>query len=185
MRIHWNCHAGVPGRFRPTVVELPGRFRPTMVGVVVGTVLLLTATQASAGDPGSDSPSIDVLAWMEGHWVREGDGWMSEELWLPASTDAMVGLNRTTSGGEMKAFEYLRLVTTADGIDYIAQPGGKPGTPFRLTEWSQGRAVFENPEHDFPQRITYVREGETLTAQISGVVGAEEKESEWSWELVE
>jgi hypothetical protein len=31
----------------------------------------------------------------------------------------------------------------------------------------RGEAVFENPHHDFPQRIVYRREGKALIATVS------------------
>ncbi len=55
----------------------------------------------------------------------------------------------------MFAFEYLRIVERDQGLVYIAQPGGKAPTEFVLTEISEGRAVFDNPRHDYPKRIVY------------------------------
>ncbi len=43
---------------------------------------------------------------------------------------------------------------------------------FRLVESGAGRAAFENADHDYPQRIAYVRDGDTLTATISLVDGS-------------
>jgi len=39
--------------------------------------------------------------------------------------------------------------------------------------------VFENPDHDFPQRIEYARAGDTLTATISTM--DRERTFSWSW----
>jgi len=41
--------------------------------------------------------------------------------------------------------------------------------------------VFENPEHDFPQRILYRLDGGMLHARIEGVVDGEPLSSEWTW----
>ena len=43
----------------------------------------------------------------------------------------------------------------------LATPSGQERTVFPATEVTDARAVFENPEHDFPQRITYTGAGET------------------------
>jgi hypothetical protein len=46
--------------------------------------------------------------------------------------------------------------------------GAKP-TVFRMITGSDGEVVFENPEHDFPQRIIYRRESaDALFARIEG-----------------
>ncbi len=51
---------------------------------------------------------------------------------------------------------------------YIAQPGGRPPTAFRRTAGGERWVRFENPEHDFPRRIEYRREGDALHAEIAG-----------------
>ena len=58
---------------------------------------------------------------------------------------------------------------------------GRAPTAFRLVEVSGQRAVFENPGHDFPQRIIYRREGDTLHARIEGNQNGELRYSEWQW----
>ena len=43
--------------------------------------------------------------------------------------------------------------------------------------------IFENLEHDFPQRIIYRREGDRLIARIEGEVNGTLEVTEWAWEL--
>ena len=65
-------------------------------------------------------------------------------------------------------FEFLRIERAAGNVDYVAQRSGRPPTRFRLTESSATNADFANPEHDFPQRIRYTREGDLLRAELFG-----------------
>jgi hypothetical protein len=44
-------------------------------------------------------------------------------------------------------------------------------------------AVFENPGHDFPQRIIYRREGDSLIARIEGEVDGRRRSAQWEWRL--
>ena len=74
--------------------------------------------------------------------------------------EAMLGVSRTITRERMAAFEFLRIETRADGIYYVAQPGGRPPTAFKLTQSTASQAVFENPRHDHPKIITYRLEGE-------------------------
>lgn len=80
----------------------------------------------------------------------------------------MLGMSRTVKAGTLAEFEYLRIVEKDGALFYIAHPGGRaPGTEFRMTSLrsseaqggsgSEIRALFENPAHDFPKRILYVR----------------------------
>lgn len=90
----------------------------------------------------------------------------------------MLGLHRDTKDAKA-SFEFFRIAVTPEGIVYFAQPGGRPPTPFALTEASETRAVFANPKHDFPKRITYWLQGGKLCARVEG---DGEKAQEWCWE---
>jgi len=80
----------------------------------------------------------------------------------------MLAVSRTTAGERTVAFEFLRIEARADGIFYVAQPGGRPPTEFRLTRAAGETAVFENPQHDHPKIIRYSRTGTTLVAEVEG-----------------
>ena len=96
----------------------------------------------------------------------------------------MVGMNRTATPTETQGFEFLRIVAEADGAVLLASPGGRtPPTEFRCISNEGQRAVFENPEHDFPQRIIYRREGNTLHGRIEGQTDDGPASVEWSWQL--
>lgn len=101
--------------------------------------------------------AIDDLEWLAGAWVgKKSTGSSVEERWSPPRGGAMLAVSRTVNtSGKMVAFEYLRVVERDGGLVYVAQPGGKTATEFVLTELSETRAVFDNPRHDYPKRITY------------------------------
>ncbi|MBL8754175.1 MAG: hypothetical protein JNK15_12815, partial [Planctomycetes bacterium] len=81
------------------------------------------------------------------------------------------------------AFEFLRLVERDGGLVYIAQPNGRTPTEFVLTEIGATRAVFENPRHDFPQRIVYELSPEGgLSASIGYAKGGKPQRFEWKRE---
>ena len=69
-----------------------------------------------------------------------------EEIWTSARGGALVGLHKDVGvrNGEarMVSFEFLRIEATSSGVDYVAQPGGRPPTRFALVESSGRRAVF-------------------------------------------
>lgn len=111
------------------------------------------------------APSLD---WLGGHWCAELGDASVEELWLPPHGGMAVGLSRTRSGDRTTAFEYLRVIDLDGFPAYVAQPGGRPPTTFRMTASGARWIRFENPAHDFPQRIEYRRDGGTLHAEIAG-----------------
>ncbi len=135
----------------------------------IATMVCNALALALASLSGDARPGVDQLDWMVGHWCSDSDDTRIEELWLPSPGDLMLGLNRTVAGDRTSAFEYLRIVVDADQrASYVAQPGGRPPTAFQLTKAGESWVRFENPEHDFPQRIEYRRNGHALSAQISG-----------------
>jgi hypothetical protein len=142
--------------------------------------LVLAAVIASSA-PGAASAGVDALAWMAGHWEMTGGGKHVEEVWMSPEGGVMLGMSRTVKEGRAVGFEFLRLEERGEAIFYVASPGGAPPTDFRLVESSGTRAVFENPAHDFPQRIEYRRDGEALVARISALGGSAARASEWRW----
>ena len=131
-----------------------------------GATLLMLSAPAAAVD-------LAALGWLRGHWsARMGEGWI-EEQWAPARGGLMMGTSVSGKGEAATSYEYMRLSRDADGgISLWAAPGGRAATRFRLTSSSAGEAVFENPQHDFPTRIAYKRNGNRLTATISGPNGS-------------
>lgn len=141
---------------------------------------LLLAVPAAAQLPEAP-PSIEDLAWMAGAWSAEGDGVTSEEHWTAPAGGLMLGMHRDVRP-DGTFFEHLRIEAGDDGIAYVASPQGGPSTTFPLTEAGPGRAVFENPAHDFPQRIVYTREGDTLCAGIAAAGKEPEPRHVWCWQ---
>jgi hypothetical protein len=79
-------------------------------------------------------------------------------------------------------FEFLRIEKHDDSIYYMAMPGGRPATPFKMTTKEPARVVFENPEHDFPKRIIYWQPAKNrLCARVDGKGDEPEKSEEYCW----
>jgi len=145
----------------------------------------MTAAMAAmlfmAAVPGSaPAATVGDLAWMAGAWVSDaGDEW-NEESWSDPRGGVMIGHSLSGAGDKAQAFEFLMLQPGTDGTPtYIARPGGGPAVAFALADHGVAHATFENAAHDYPQRITYARDGETLTATISLIDGS--KATRWTY----
>jgi hypothetical protein len=143
------------------------------------------ASQTPSVPPVPPAPiSVETLAWMAGAWTAEGRLDI-EEHWMAPKGGAMVGMGRTVARGRMVAFEFLRIETKDGGIDYIASPGGKPPTRFRLVRASATEAVFENLAHDFPKRILYrLQPDGSMLARVEGDGTEKEKALEFRYKRV-
>lgn len=136
-----------------------------MRAALVALLAVGCAAQSPTSHP-SDLPGssgLARLAWLSGvHRMTDGDA-VIEEHWTHPGGSVMFGINRTMKGDALAAYEILRIEARADAIVYVAQPGGRvPGTEFTLVpQGDPDTFSFENPDHDFPQRIVYRRVDET------------------------
>jgi hypothetical protein len=114
------------------------------------------------------------LGWMSGRWVPEtwNERWQ-EEIWSEPRGGVMLGYGRSGDGERLREFELLRIQAGEDGVPvYYAQLGNRAPVGFRLVAHDATSATFENPGHDFPQRIRYERLSDTMMATISKLDGS-------------
>lgn len=124
---------------------------------------------------------ISQLDWLVGTWEPlSGSG--ATEVWAVPEATTMRGFNFATEAGRVADFEILSIEADAGSLVYLARPNGSlPATAFVLVEMGAMSATFANPEHDFPQRVGYVRRGDVLTGWIEGPWIAGTKRAEWKW----
>ena len=126
--------------------------------------------------------------WLAGAWVKmDGDRW-TEEYWT-GSTDrsndgTLVGVGRSGRGDRIASMENMRVAKDDAGLPVLfAKPrGAKKAVEFPMTSAGPGEIVFLNPDHDYPQRIHYLRKGLTLTAEISLEDGS--RAQSWEYRLL-
>lgn len=121
-----------------------------------------------------ETKQAEDLGWLAGSWVAEEAGgiWM-QERWAKPRGGVMLGTSLSGQSAKAGWFEYMRIATGKDGrLAFHASPGGAPASTFPLVASGTREATFENPAHDYPTRIVYRREGNVLTATISGAGGA-------------
>ena len=138
----------------------------------MGFLLALTLTGLMSGLL-DQAPKMALahLSWMAGSWSGSVRGIEMEEHWTAPKGNSMIGIHRDVDKGRTLLFEFLRIEQLGDQIVYLSMPNGRsPATPFPLKELSGTRVVFENPEHEFPQRIIYWKDGNDLRARIEGTM---------------
>ena len=136
--------------------------------------MLMAAAQAGA------EPAQPDLDWLAGYWLSCADGVEVSETWSQRRGGVMLGTSLTL-GDDAFSWEQVRIEVEDGGLVFHAQPRNQPAAAFRLVRAGAGEAVFENPEHDFPQRVIYRRDGDRLTGRIEGVSGGREQAIEWHY----
>ena len=62
------------------------------------------------GDKASPPATIAAAAWLEGHWLGDGLGGVSEEVWSPPRGGVMMGMYRSLKQDKASFYEFLMLV---------------------------------------------------------------------------
>jgi hypothetical protein len=146
------------------------------------TLLLISAVLAGGSGNAQSNARIEEAAWLAGCWsIALPDG-VIEEHWLSPAGGAMLGLSRTIRGGRMTEFEFISIRVVNGRLSYVAIPSRQTETVFPLVQFSSNTLVFENPEHDYPQRITYRKDSDGLTARIEGNTGGKHRSSDYLYQ---
>jgi len=115
---------------------------------------------------------LKKAGWLIGEWKNQTLKGQSVESWKKLNDSTLLGKSYVLRGTDTVSVEHIRLEEHHGNLYYIPtvknQNEGKPVT-FTMTTSSADHFVFENPEHDFPQKITYNRiNKDSLVAEISG-----------------
>ena len=95
---------------------------------------------------------------------------------------SMLGIGRTMRRGVLAGYEMTLIRQAEDHLVYEAHPSNQPMALFHSIDVSPSRIVFENPKHDFPQRIGYERKGNTLLAWIEGTQNGKVRRVEFPYQ---
>src|SRR3569832_1704200 len=118
--------------------------------------------------PGVATAQDARFGWLVGDWREDIAGTWTTEHWHEAPDGTMTGSSGSGQGPTVREIETMTISRDGDGAVFTARPGGATSpTAFRQTARGAQDVTFENPGHDYPQRIRYWREGDTLRAEIS------------------
>jgi hypothetical protein len=129
-------------------------------------VILLASSYSNAGQ----KTSVNKLDFISGCWVLDDGKERTEENWMKPSGQSMIGMSRTVAGGKTVFVEYVQIKEVNGQLAYVVSlgVGAKPVT-FKMIKSTDNEVVFENSEHDFPQRIIYRRDSaDALFARVEG-----------------
>jgi len=133
-------------------------------------------------------PKIDntkKFEWLKGTWMmKRKNGGAIMETWIISNDSTLNGESLNISAtGISKVLESLELAYRNGEYYYISSVKGQnnnQAVSFRITSHSETGFVAENPQHDFPQRITYELIGkDSIHAFIDGGSAMPDKRSDF------
>jgi len=135
------------------------------------TLLLLFLAIASCKKTDSKD-KIKAASWLLGKWeTNTEEGNLSEE-WQKLNDSTFQAHSFFIRGKDTLHFETITLQQNGEELIYSATVKGQNNdepVSFKLTNATEKKLVFENPKHDYPQKISYTQiSKDNLVAQISG-----------------
>jgi hypothetical protein len=135
-------------------------------------ILALILTFASCQKT-KEVSKIVVANWLLGNWENKSDDGHLLENWKKVNDSLYDGESYFIKGKDTLHFEKIQMKQKGEALFYIAtvkgQNNDKPIT-FVRNDTIEKQLVFENPKHDFPQKIMYSQiTKESIVIQISGI----------------
>ncbi len=105
----------------------------------------------------NECSDIATLEKLIGDWKAETSDSLVKESWAHVSNHTFEGAGIFyDANGQLLSAESLRIVEMSGEIFYIAKVAqNQLPTSFKLTACTGGQLTFENPDHDFPKKLTY------------------------------
>lgn len=145
------------------------------VGVIF-IVFLLFACQSPVSNRYS---KLSKTKWLIGTWQKQSAKGTLTENWQQKDDSTFVGRSFFVSKGDTLSSETISLEQRNGKLYYIPTVAGQnEGKPivFTQTSLNDNAVTFENPEHDFPQKIGYrFQKPDSLIAEISAIVNGSKK----------
>lgn len=117
--------------------------------------------------------------WIVGNWENKTSNGKSIESWQNLNDSTLVGKSMLIKDKDSILLENILIIQRNKELYYIPsvvnQNEGKP-IEFKLTQALNNMLIFENPAHDFPQKIVYKKiSGDSIVAEVSGISSGKER----------
>lgn len=140
----------------------------------IGFLLLAATLFVAAGEsPHTPKATAADWQWLVGKWQGQLNELSISEEWKQEHEQLFTGKGFVVKGSDTLVREILRIEKIANHWVFI--PVINPSTPvlFTLVEKNDAQFVFENQEHDYPQRVVYALEKGQLHAWIEGQINGQ------------
>jgi Domain of unknown function (DUF6265) len=143
---------------------------------ILTTASLLQACQAPTPStpPAPKYPQLEKAGWLLGTWQNQSPEGVATEVWKQENDSVYAGSSHFVIGQDTVSSESIRLEASGQSLAYVPTVKGQNNDApvrFTLSTATDKQMVFENPAHDFPQKISYTLVGaDSLVAEISGTV---------------
>jgi len=108
-----------------------------------------------------------------------------EEQRMPERAGTMIGMGRSVGARGLDDYELTVIQQDGERLLYVAHPRRQPVATFVAIAATADSVLFENPEHDYPQRVGYRRVGtDSVLAWIDGTSNGKQQRVEFPYRRV-
>jgi hypothetical protein len=135
-------------------------------------IALLCTLVACSTTKDISKTDMSTYKWLIGDWQKTSSEGIFRESWDQINDSTYEGLGTFQVGAEIVFSEDILFQKRKGKLEYVVTAGTQNGgdqVTFTCTKAKKNYLVFENPEHDYPSKITYLSMGrDSMVAQIFG-----------------
>lgn len=117
---------------------------------------------------------IQEMEWLQGNWTNISQEGNYYEKWNKINDSLFRSFSYLSVAGDTVFSESVDLLLRENELYYIVSVSGQnngQAVSFRLVSGNNNEFIFENKEHDFPQRVIYKNPApDSLNARIEGTI---------------
>jgi hypothetical protein len=134
------------------------------------SVILL---MSCSGSSKKQFDQLNEMQWLIGNWENNLEEGILTEQWSKKNDSTFTGQSYYLKGKDTIHSEKMELTERDEELYYIASVKGQnknEPVEFKRTAATENAYTFENPQHDYPQKIVYKKNSDIqLNAIISGI----------------
>jgi hypothetical protein len=161
------------------------QFNRNAEGKVSELVMEVDTSKTVLKRMGLPKVAVNDFRWLLGTWKHETATSTTVESWRKASDKTLEGESwRVNKATPQRVFgEAILLAEMGGEIFYVPKTSDNPlPVAFKLNSSNAKELVFENPKHDFPQKITYKLNADgTVTALVEGTMNGQARKLEFHY----
>jgi hypothetical protein len=144
----------------------------TIIAFAVTVIVLGMFSRDQHADAFTGPNQIAQLHWLEGHWRGMIGNNVFEAIYTSPEGGQILSVSKEFRTNRPASVEFERFHMADSLVVMTPYPGGKESVSFTMTalDPESRSATFSNPDHDFPNDITYHAIGnDSLVIDVTGL----------------
>jgi len=151
-------------------------------------LLFVLVCEAMAQQPVFTANEFKPLHGLTGLWKMDGKRGAIYEEWQVSGDNQLTGRSYKLNNNDTMVLENVVISLQGKAIFYtpvVRDQNNRQPVPFKLISYNNNKYIFENKEHDYPQRVIYeLVSANDLHARIEGSKNGKEMGSDFNYNRI-